>query len=102
MITLTDKAVEKLLVLVKGRKLRILVRTTGCSGLAYHLEYADTIQAEDLDYSQRGVAIVIDPKSIASVDGCEIDYITQGLNEGFEFYNPKEKARCGCGESFQI
>ena len=102
MITLTDKAVEKLLVLVEGRKLRILVRTTGCSGLAYHLEYADTIQPEDLDYSQRGVDIIVDPKSIAYVDGCEIDYITQGLNEGFEFYNPKEKARCGCGESFTV
>jgi|TARA_B110000908_G_scaffold18694_1_gene21019 iron-sulfur cluster assembly protein len=102
MITLTEKAVEKLLVLVKGRMLRVLVRTTGCSGLAYHLEFADKIQPDDHDFSQRGVSIVVDPKSIAYVSGCEIDYITKGLNEGFEFYNPAEKARCGCGESFTV
>lgn len=102
MITLTEKAVEKLLVLVKGRKLRVLVRTTGCSGLAYHLEFADKIQPDDHDFSQRGVSIVVDPKSVAYVSGCEIDYITKGLNEGFEFYNPAEKGRCGCGESFTV
>ena len=102
MITLTDKAVEKLSVLVAGRKLRVLVRTTGCSGLAYHLEYADKTQEEDHGFYHRGISMLVDPKSMAYVDGCEIDYVTQGLNEGFEFYNPKEKARCGCGESFTV
>ena len=102
MITLTDKAVEKLSVLVAGRKLRILVRTTGCSGLAYHLEYADKINEDDHRFTASGIDMLVDPKSVSYVEGCEIDFIRQGLNEGFEFNNPKEKGRCGCGESFTV
>lgn len=102
MITLTDIAADKLIHQVKDRKLRVLVKTTGCSGLAYHLEYADRIEVDDQSYLEKGVNIVVDAKSLAYVTGCEIDYKVKGLNEGFEFYNPKEKARCGCGESFTI
>ena len=102
MITLTDIAADKLIDQVKDRKLRVLVKTTGCSGLAYHLEYADQVNVDDQSYLEKGVNIVVDAKSLAYVTGCEIDYKVKGLNEGFEFYNPKEKARCGCGESFTI
>ena len=103
MITLTDNAVEKLSTLITGsRKLRVLVKGTGCSGMAYHLEY--NIMNTDLDdeFNSRGIPVVIDKKSQVYVEGAEIDHKTKGLNEGFEFYNPKEKARCGCGESFTI
>ena len=103
MITLTDKAVEKLNTLITGSmKLRVLVKGTGCSGMAYHLEY--NIMNTDLDdeFNIRGIPVVIDKKSQVYVEGAEIDHKKKGLNEGFEFYNPKEKARCGCGESFTI
>jgi len=103
MITLTDKAVTKLSTLITGsRKLRVLVKGTGCSGMAYHLEY--NIMNTDLDdeFNIRGIPVVIDKKSQVYIEGAEIDHKTKGLNEGFEFSNPKEKARCGCGESFTI
>jgi iron-sulfur cluster assembly protein len=103
MITLTDNAVEKLSTLITGSmKLRVLVKGTGCSGMAYHLEY--NIMNTDLDdeFMVRGIPVVIDKKSQVYVEGAEIDHKTKGLNEGFEFYNPKEKARCGCGESFTV
>ena len=108
MISITDHAVEKLNVLLKDensmtpRSLRVLVKTTGCSGLAYHLEYSYYANGEDHIQECDGFRVFIDPKSYAYVDGCEIDYRYEGLNEGFEFYNPKEKARCGCGESFTV
>jgi len=103
MITLTDTAVEKLSTLITGdRKLRVLVKGTGCSGMAYHLEY--NIMNTDIDdeFMVRGIPVVIDKKSQVYVEGAEIDHKKKGLNEGFEFYNPKEKARCGCGESFTV
>jgi iron-sulfur cluster assembly protein len=103
MITLTDSAVSKLSTLITGsRKLRVLVKGTGCSGMAYHLEY--NIMNTDLDdeFNIRGIPVVIDKKSQVYIEGAEIDHKTKGLNEGFEFSNPKEKARCGCGESFTI
>tara|TARA_Y100000385_G_scaffold47191_2_gene43824 strand:- start:1722 stop:2048 length:327 start_codon:yes stop_codon:yes gene_type:complete len=108
MISITDHAVEKLNVLLKDetsmtpRSLRVLVKTTGCSGLAYHLEYSYYANGEDHIQECDGFRVFVDPKSYAYVDGCEIDYRYEGLNEGFEFYNPKEKARCGCGESFTV
>ena len=103
MITLTDKAVEKLNTLITGSmKLRVLVKGTGCSGMAYDLEY--NIMNTDLDdeFMVRGIPVVIDKKSQVYVEGAEIDHKKKGLNEGFEFYNPKERARCGCGESFTV
>ena len=103
MITLTDNAVEKLNTLITGsRKLRVLVKGTGCSGMAYHLEYNIMETDQDDSFMVRGIPVIIDKKSQVYVEGAEIDHRKKGLNEGFEFYNPKEKARCGCGESFTV
>ena len=85
-----------------GMGIRLGVRTTGCSGLAYVLEYVDTLAPEDPAIEQDGFVVVVDPKSLTLMDGLEVDYVRQGLNEGFEFKNPNEKDRCGCGESFRI
>ena len=82
--------------------IRLGVRTTGCSGLAYVLEYIDNVNPEDTAFEQNGFVIVVDPKSAAYLEGVEVDYVRQGLNEGFEFTNPVEKDRCGCGESFRV
>ena len=86
----------------QGVGIRLGVRTTGCSGLAYVLEYVDNINAEDIAVEQAGFVVVIDPKSSAYLNGVEVDYVRQGLNEGFEFNNPLERDRCGYGESFRI
>ena len=103
MITLTDTAVEKLNTLITGNKqLRVLVKGTGCSGMAYHLEYNIMETDQDDSFTVRGIPVIIDKKSQVYVEGAEIDHRKKGLNEGFEFYNPKEKARCGCGESFTV
>ena len=103
MITLTDTAVEKLNTLITGNKqLRVLVKGTGCSGMAYHLEYNIMETDQDDSFTVRGIPVIIDKKSQVYVEGAEIDHRKKGLNEGFEFYNPREKARCGCGESFTV
>jgi len=86
----------------QGVGIRLGVRTTGCSGLAYVLEYVDALAPEDTAFEQDGFVVVVDPKSLTLMDGLEVDYVRQGLNEGFEFRNPNEKDRCGCGESFRI
>lgn len=86
----------------KGLGLRLGVRTTGCSGLAYKLEYVDELAPEDQVFETHGVRVIIDPKSLAYLDGTELDYTREGLNEGFRFNNPNEKATCGCGESFTV
>jgi iron-sulfur cluster assembly protein len=78
------------------------VRTTGCSGLAYQLEYVDEASAEDVMFESLGVKVFVDPKSLAYLDGTELDYAREGLNEGFKFQNPNVKDECGCGESFRI
>jgi iron-sulfur cluster assembly protein len=82
--------------------IRLGVRTTGCSGLAYVLEYIDVLAPEDTAFEQDGFVVVVDPKSLTLMDGLEVDYVRQGLNEGFEFRNPRAKDYCGCGESFRI
>ena len=103
-ITLTEKAaqhVQKYLVRRgKGVGLRLGVRTTGCSGLAYKLEFADEKKPEDLEFSDHGVTVLVDPKSLPYLDGTELDFAREGLNEGFKFRNPNVKGECGCGESF--
>lgn len=106
MITLTDKAATKVKRTLerrgKGIGIRIGVKTTGCSGLAYVLEYVDNPAPEDVQYNSNGVSIYVDPKSLVYVTGLQMDWIRQGLNEGFDFKNPNERDRCGCGESFRI
>ena len=105
-VTLTDRAAEHVQRYIakrgKGVGLRLGVRTTGCSGLAYKLEFADEISPEDTSFESNGVKVLIDPKSLAYLEGTELDYVKEGLNEGFKFNNPNEKDRCGCGESFNV
>ena len=106
MITITDKAVNKIKQTIqkrgKGLGIRIGVKTTGCSGLAYVLEYVDNPSIDDIKVDCAGCSIYVDPKSCPYVQGMNIDYVRNGLNEGFEFKNPNERDRCGCGESFRI
>jgi len=86
----------------KGVGLRVGVRTSGCSGLAYKLEFADVVNPDDQTFESNGVTVLVDPKSLPYVDGTELDYTREGLNEGFKFKNPNVKDECGCGESFNI
>ena len=106
MITLTETAAKHVQSYItkrgKGVGLRVGVRTSGCSGMAYKLEFADAANADDLQFESHGVKILVDPKSLPYVEGTELDYTREGLNEGFKFLNPREKDRCGCGESFRV
>jgi len=106
MINVTDQAANKIAQNIKrrgrGLGIRLGIRTTGCSGLAYVLEYIDQIDADDMAFEMKDFVVVVDPKSMTYLQDVEIDYVRQGLNEGFEFRNPVEKDRCGCGSSFRI
>ncbi|MDX5364194.1 MAG: iron-sulfur cluster assembly protein IscA [Pseudazoarcus pumilus] len=86
----------------KGFGIRLGVRTSGCSGMAYKLEFVDEQQPEDLVFESHGVSVVVDPKSLPYLDGTELDFVREGLNEGFKFNNPNVKDACGCGESFNV
>ncbi len=86
----------------KGVGVRLGVKTTGCSGLAYKLEYVDESEVEDQVFESHGIKVFVDPKSLPYIDGTELDFAREGLNEGFKFYNPNVKDECGCGESFRI
>ena len=105
-ITLTDRAAEHVKSYLskrgKGIGLRLAVRTTGCSGMAYVLEFADEVAANDEVFEDRDVKVIIDQKSLAYLDGTELDFAKEGLNEGFKFNNPNVKDECGCGESFNV
>lgn len=105
-ITLTEKAAKHINRYLerrgKGIGLRFGVRTTGCSGLAYKLEYVDESATEDSVFESHGVKVFVDPKSLPYIDGTELDFTREGLNEGFRFRNPQVKDECGCGESFRI
>ncbi len=106
MISLTDLAARKISQQLerrgKGLGVRIGVKTTGCSGYAYSLEYVDEPTTEDMSFVSHGVHVFVDPKSLVFVDGLTMDWKRNGLNEGFDFINPNEKDRCGCGESFRV
>ncbi|MDX2220981.1 MAG: iron-sulfur cluster assembly protein IscA [Burkholderiales bacterium] len=105
-ITLTDRAANHVSNYLtkrgKGVGVRFGVRTTGCSGMAYKLEFVDAAGAEDHVFESHGVKVFVDPKSLAYIDGTELDFVREGLNEGFKFNNPNEKDKCGCGESFNV
>lgn len=105
-ITVTEKAAERVSRFLanrgKGVGVRLGVRTSGCSGLAYVLEFVDEIEADDEVFEDRGVKVIVDKKSLVYLDGTELDYTKEGLNEGFRFNNPNVKNECGCGESFTI
>jgi iron-sulfur cluster assembly protein len=106
MLTLTETAHNKiknhLTKRGKGLGIRVGVKTTGCSGLAYVLEYVDEVLETDVVYSQQDFSVYVDPKHLVYLSDITLDYQRKGLNEGFEFINPLEKDRCGCGESFRI
>lgn len=86
----------------KGLGVRLGVKTTGCSGMAYTIEFADQLEEEDQVFEDKGVKVIINPKSMVYLNGTELDFTREGLNEGFKFINPNEKDRCGCGESFSV
>ena len=86
----------------KGYGLRLAVRTSGCSGMAYKLEFADVANDEDIIFESHGMKVLVDPKSLPYIDGTELDYTKEGLNEGFKFNNPNVQDECGCGESFNV
>jgi iron-sulfur cluster assembly protein len=106
MIAVTPRAASRIVSNLDRRGagigIRLGTRTTGCSGLAYVLEYVDEPEATDHVINSDGFKIVVDPKSLPILDGIIIDYVRNGLNEGFEFKNPNELDRCGCGESFRV
>ena len=86
----------------KGLGIRLLVKTTGCSGMAYILEFVDEVSPEDQVFESHGIKILVDPKSLIYIDGTELDFVKEGVNEGFQFNNPNVKDSCGCGESFTV
>ncbi len=105
-VTLTEQAATHVQNFVakrgKGVGLRIGVRTTGCSGFAYKLEFADAVNPDDHQFESHGVKVLVDPKSLPFLAGTQLDYTREGLNEGFKFSNPNVKDECGCGESFNV
>jgi iron-sulfur cluster assembly protein len=86
----------------KGIGIRLGVKTSGCSGMAYKLEFADAAEPEDVIFESHGLKVLVDPKSLPYIDGTELDFAKEGLNEGFKFNNPNVKDQCGCGESFNV
>jgi iron-sulfur cluster assembly protein len=105
-VTLTEKAATHVQNYIakrgRGVALRIGVRTSGCSGFAYKLEFADAVNPDDHQFESHGVKVVVDPKSLPFLEGTQLDYTREGLNEGFKFSNPNIKDECGCGESFNV
>jgi iron-sulfur cluster assembly protein len=100
--TAADHITAQLAARGKGVGIRVGVTTTGCSGMAYVLEFVDELEQHDAVFEHQGVRIVVDPKSLVYIDGTELDFVSTGINEGFEFRNPNVKAECGCGESFTV
>ncbi|GAB1231744.1 iron-sulfur cluster assembly protein IscA [Ferrigenium sp. UT4] len=105
-ITLTENAAKHVQNFMakrgKGVGLRLGVRTSGCSGMAYKLEFADEVADDELEFTSHGVTLLVDQQSLPYLDGMELDFTREGLNEGFKFNNPNVKDTCGCGESFKV
>ncbi|KIA79597.1 MULTISPECIES: iron-sulfur cluster assembly protein IscA [Chromobacterium] len=105
-LTLSERAAAHISAFIakrgKGLGVRLGVKTSGCSGMAYKLEFVDVENSDDVRFESHGVAIFTDAKSLAYLDGTELDYAKEGLNEGFKFNNPNVKNECGCGESFNV
>ena len=105
-ITLTNTAAERVVGFLasrgSGMGIRLSVQPTGCSGLGYNMEFVDNANDDDTVFEDNGVKVIIDAKSLIYLDGTEVDFVKEGLNEGFEFNNPNAKAECGCGESFTV
>lgn len=105
-ITLTESAANRVKTFLdnrgKGIGLRLGIKTSGCSGLAYVLEFVDELNEDDNVFEQNGVKVIVDAKSLVYLDGTELDFVKEGLNEGFKFANPNVKDQCGCGESFNV
>ena len=105
-ITLTESAASRVKTFLeqrgKGVGLRLGVRTSGCSGMAYVIEFVDDIEETDQVFEDHGIKVIIDPKSLIYLDGTEVDFAREGLNEGFKFNNPNAANECGCGESFTV
>ncbi len=105
-VTLTEAAASHVKTFLakrgKGEGLRVRVKATGCSGFMYVVDYADSIEPQDKVFESRGLKVIVDEKSLAYMDGTELDYRREGINEGFQFKNPKVKGACGCGESFNV
>jgi iron-sulfur cluster assembly protein len=105
-ITLTESAASRVRSFLENRGsgvgLRLGVKTTGCSGMAYVIEYADEVEEDDVIFEDHGIKVLVNPKSLVYLDGTELDYAKEGLNEGFKFNNPNVKDLCGCGESFNV
>lgn len=105
-ITLTEVAAKRVSSFLqsrgKGIGLRIGVQTSGCSGMAYVLEFVDDLNEDDQVFEDHGVKLIVDAKSLVYIDGTQLDFVKQGLNEGFEFNNPNVTSECGCGESFNV
>jgi iron-sulfur cluster assembly protein len=105
-VTLTEQAARHVANYLKkrgkGLGLRLGVRTSGCSGMAYRLEFVDETAADDEIYESHGVKVFVDARSLPYLEGTELDYIREGLSEGFRFNNPNIKNQCGCGESFSV
>jgi iron-sulfur cluster assembly protein len=105
-VTMTERAANRVQAFLKNRGkgvgLRLAVKTSGCSGMAYSLEFADEQNDEDLIFASHGVNLLVDQRSLPYLDGTELDFAKEGLNEGFKFNNPNVKDTCGCGESFTV
>ncbi len=105
-ITLTHRAAGRVVDFLSNRGfgmgIRLSVQTTGCSGLGYNMEFVDNANDDDTVFEDNGVKVIVDAKSLIYLDGTQVDYVKEGLNEGFEFNNPNAKAQCGCGESFTV
>lgn len=106
MVSLTQNAAARVRAYLKqrghGLGLRVGIKKTGCNGYAYIIDYADSVDADDEIFDQEGVKVIVDRDSLKLIDGTEVDFVKQGLNEAFKFRNPNVKGECGCGESFSV